>query len=244
MSHWVFILCVLFLLQARYCLGMGPFFFNLASIPFYFQFVGQLILLPHHCIAFAMISLNCACQASFGPAMYFSSLSSRCPAFLLGQYSYHLKHSLAHFISLGILGLLHSFGHPQPIPFLHSRGLFAKSFKLPRPDYHILTFRVCWPLHQPPLLIPLFGLLRSIFACFLFLMILMGLLLPSWAPLGPLAFFGAFFTILWACRLLFLPFGFNGFPYIASSSSSTLFYIVELLLVIRPFCQNGRQQWY
>ena len=51
--------------------------------------------------------------------MYFSSLSSRCPAFLLGQYSYHLKHSLAHFISLGILDLLHSFGQPWPIPFLH-----------------------------------------------------------------------------------------------------------------------------
>ena len=48
--------------------------------------------------------------------------------------------SLAHFISLGILNPLHSFGLPWPIPFLHSYGLFAKSFGLLRPNYHILYF--------------------------------------------------------------------------------------------------------
>ena len=49
--------------------------------------------------------------------------------------------SLAHFISLGILGPLHSFGRPWFIPFLHSYGLFAKSFELPQPNYHIIYFK-------------------------------------------------------------------------------------------------------
>ena len=129
---------------------MGPFFLNSALIPFYFWFVGRLILLPCHYIAFAMISLNCACWASFGPVMYFSSLSSCCPAFLLGQFSYHLRHSLAHFISLGILDLLYSFGHLWPVPFLHSYGLLLNFLSFLDPITISFAFGVCWPLHQPP----------------------------------------------------------------------------------------------
>ena len=115
---------------------MGPFFLNSASVPFYFWFVGWLILLPCHYIAFAMISLNCACWASFGPVMYFSSLSLCCPTFLLGQFSYHLRHSLAHFISLNILDLPYSFGHTRSI--LTFLWAFTKFFELSQPNYYIL----------------------------------------------------------------------------------------------------------
>ena len=129
---------------------MDLFFFNSAPVPFYFWFMGRLILLPCHCIAFAMISLNCACWASFGPVMYFSSLSPRYLAFLLGHFSYHLRHSLAHFISLGILGLLHSFGHPWPVLFLHSHRFLLNFLSFPDLVTISSAFKVCWPLHQPP----------------------------------------------------------------------------------------------
>ena len=75
MSHWVFILCISFLLWAGYCLGMGLLFFNLALVSFYFLFVGHLVFLPRHYIASAMILFNLclmgliwACPAS---SMYY-----------------------------------------------------------------------------------------------------------------------------------------------------------------------------
>ena len=55
---WVFILCISFLLWAESCLGMGPFFFNSSPVSFYFWFVGQLILLPRHCIISAIYRLT------------------------------------------------------------------------------------------------------------------------------------------------------------------------------------------
>ena len=36
MSHWVFILCILFLLWAGHCLGVDFFFFNSAPVSFHF----------------------------------------------------------------------------------------------------------------------------------------------------------------------------------------------------------------
>ena len=40
MSHWVFILCMSFLLWVGYCLGVGFFFFNSALVSFHFWFMG------------------------------------------------------------------------------------------------------------------------------------------------------------------------------------------------------------
>ena len=46
--------------------------------------------------------------------------------------------------------MLHSFRHPWPIPFLHSHGFFAKSFGLPRPNYHIFYSWVLLVLAPTP----------------------------------------------------------------------------------------------
>ena len=40
MSHWVFILCISFLLWVGHCLGLGFFFFNSTLVSFHFWFVG------------------------------------------------------------------------------------------------------------------------------------------------------------------------------------------------------------
>ena len=68
MSHWVFIFYVLFLLWAGHCLGVGFLFFNLAHVSFHPLFVGWLVLLPRHCIVFAMTSFNFVCWTSSGLA--------------------------------------------------------------------------------------------------------------------------------------------------------------------------------
>ena len=67
-------------------------------------------------------------------------------------YSFFWSYSPTNpFRTLGFLGLFHSFGIAHFILpyFFHSHGCFAKSFGLPRPNYHILTFRAYWPLSQP-----------------------------------------------------------------------------------------------
>ena len=43
---------------AGFCFGMGLFFFDLASVSFYFWFVDQLVFLSRNCIASTMVSLN------------------------------------------------------------------------------------------------------------------------------------------------------------------------------------------
>ena len=72
--------------------------------------------------------------------------------------------SLACFIHLGILGPLHSFGHPQPILILHSHEFLLNLSSFPDPITTSFTFGVYWPFYQPHLLILSFGLLWPIFA--------------------------------------------------------------------------------
>ena len=101
--------------------------------------------------------------------------------------------SLAHFISLGILDPLHSFGHLWSIPFLHSHGLFSKSFGLPRPNYHIFYF---WDLlaFAPTPFTNSFLWAPLTHPCLLFVSYDSHELTTSFlgAPLGPFTFFGAF----------------------------------------------------
>ena len=107
-------------------------------------------------------------------------------------------------IILGFLSLFYSFGHPWPVSFLGASlshlilflfstfpWVFAKSFELPRPNYHILYFWVYWPLNQPHLLIHFFGA-PSAHLCLLFTSYNSHGLITSFfgAPLGPFAFFG------------------------------------------------------
>ena len=119
-----------------------------------------------------------ACHTSF---MYYSFPEFILPSILVGLFLLSSWASSAHFIPLGILDPSHSFLLPT---FLWA---FTKNFRLPYPNYHILYFWVYWPLNQSHLLILFFRLLWPIFACFLLLMIPLGLLLPSlrlpWAHL-------------------------------------------------------------
>jgi len=87
--------------------------------------------------------------------------------------------SLAHFIHLGILGPIHSY-----IPISSCYVFWASLAQLPYP----LLSGAYWPLYQPHLLIPFFGLLRPIFAFFPFLIIPMGLLFPYLGSLEPVCF--------------------------------------------------------
>ena len=167
MSHWVFIFCTSFLLWARSCLGMGLSSFSSAPIFLYFWFVGGLAFLPCHFVASAMLLLNLCLWATFESALHFSLIQFMLPNIPVGLILIPSWASLAHFIPLGILDPLYSFGHPWPIPFLHSHGLFLHLLGVPSPITISFTFGVCWPLHQPHLLSPFFGLLRLIFTCFL-----------------------------------------------------------------------------
>ena len=57
---------------------------------------------------------------------------------------------LTHFILLGILGPFHFFGHPRPIPILHSHELLLIILGFPGPNYHILHFRGLWAFPPTP----------------------------------------------------------------------------------------------
>jgi len=119
------------------------------------------VLLPCHCTTPAMISLI--------PLPYcylWANRLKRLPCqflilFLLLVFT--AQHScwanpfrtlgfLSLFCSLGVLSLFYSLGVLGP--FHHSLPfslpwVFVKSFGLPWPKYHILTFRAHWPLNQP-----------------------------------------------------------------------------------------------
>ena len=143
--------------------------------------------------------------------MHFSLIQFMLPDVSAGLIPIPSWAFLAHFIPLGILDLLYSFGHPWPILFLHSHRRLLCLFGFPGPIIISFTFEVCWSLYQSHLLIPFFRLLRPIFACFPFLIIPIGLQLPSLGSLGPVCFLWSLSTILQAHGSLFLPFEFNGF---------------------------------
>ena len=139
----------------------------------------------------------------------------------------HLWASLTHFSLLSILGSFHSY-----ILMGFCKIFRASPAQLPYP----LLFH---------LLIHFFGLLRPIFACFPFLIIFMGLLLPSLGSLGLVCFLLGSFLLFYkpvdhySCHL-----GLMVFSYFTNSSFFTLCYIVGLFIAICPFLfsQNGHQQ--
>ena len=79
-----------------------------------------------HCPCCVALWLMLA-RPPLGLSYTFLLLSSCSPVLLLDLFSYYFGASLAYFILLGILGPLHSFGHPQPIPILHSHRLLINS---------------------------------------------------------------------------------------------------------------------
>ena len=171
-SLQAFILYVLLLSQAR----------------FYFFMAGRLTLLPCHLVIPTMLLFDlCQLGLFLGLLYAFLLLNSSSPVLSLGLYSCFfglpwpissLLSSLAHFILLGIPDLFHFLGHPWPIPILHSHGLLLSILSFPSPSYHIIYFRGLQAFPPTPIyLIPSFGFLQPILACFPFLIMPMGLLL-------------------------------------------------------------------
>ena len=149
--------------------------------------MGRLAFLPHHFVASTVLPLDLFLLGLFwschAPFSYSIQVAQCFRLILIPSWA-----SSAHFIPLGILGPLYSFGHPWPIPFLHSHGFFLHLLGFSDPIAVSFTFEVFWPLYQPHLLIPFFGLLRHIFAYFPFLIIPMDLLLPSLGSVEPVCF--------------------------------------------------------
>ena len=177
-------------------LGHGPFLPQFGLCFLLLLVYGSANIFATHCLA--VLGLLWACHV-----FIFSLLSLCCSILLLGWFSYHLGHpwpililwvSLTRFIPLGILSPFHSY---IPMGFLLNLLDFADPISIS------FTFVICWLLHQPPLLIPFFGLLWPILTCFLFLTIPMGLLLLSlglpWAHLLSLGAFLLFYRSVYHC---------------------------------------------
>ena len=130
---------------------------------------------------------------------------------------------MAHFISPGILGPLHSFKRPWPIPLLHSHRLLLSLSSFLGPITISFTFGICWPLYQPPFTNS-FLWAPSGHLCLLFTSYDSCGLTTSFfgAPLGPFDFFGVF--------LLFC-----GPVYHCSSHSSLIVFLTLLILFSSPF---------
>ena len=147
MSLWAFILYVLFLSWARFCLVIGLSFFN----PSLNLFVDRLTLLPCHPVVPAMLLFDLCllglfwvcCMFSFSSipiAQYYHWACTLAVLGFLGPF-HRFRTPLAHFILLGILGPFHFLGHPRPIPIIHSYGLLLSLLSFPSLNYHILYFR-------------------------------------------------------------------------------------------------------
>ena len=156
------------------------------SNPFFTPFASRLALLPCHSVTPIMLLFDscllglfwACCMFSLcliSVAQYYHWASIHAVLGFLGLF-HHFRASLAHFISLGILG---------PFQFFIPMG-FAKSFRLPWAQITIsFTFGVYGLFYQPLThLIHYFGPLWPILTCFLFLIMPMGLLLLSLSSFG------------------------------------------------------------
>ena len=146
-SYYVFILCILLSPWARFCLGIGFSFFNLALV----FFVGRLTRLPRCPVVSAMLSFDLCllslfwtyCTHSFCLIPVAQHYCWACTHTILGFLGlcHPFGASLAHFILLGILSPFHFLEHPRPIPILHSHGLLLNLLGFPGPNYYILYFQ-------------------------------------------------------------------------------------------------------
>ena len=180
--------------------------------------------------------LTCACWASFRPAMYFSFIQFTLPSISAGLNLILFWTSSAHFIPLGVLGLLQSFRHPWPIPFLYSHGLLLNLLGFPGPITISFTFSFTNSfLWTPPTHFCLLSISYNSHGLTTFFS---GL---PWACLFSLGHFLLFYRHVdhysYHSSLIF-------FSYFANSSFFTLCYIIGIFLAIGPFlfCQNGPQQ--
>ena len=141
--------------------------------------------------------------------------------------------SLAHSIPLGILGPFHSFKHPLPISFLGASlahliltfsWVFAKSFRFPQSNYHILYF---WDLlaFEPISFTSSFLWAPPTYLCLLSTFYDSNKLTTSFygASLGPFAFF---WTFLLFCRPI------DHYPCHSDLMVSSLILLILTLLIL------------
>ena len=243
MGYWVFILCISFLLRAEHCLGVGFLFFNLAHVSFH-SFVCGLAGAPTtllHCSYYDIIYLCLPCYYFWVYRLKHLSCQFLILFLLLvftAQHScqassFNISGFPSPFHSLSILGPFYSFLH-FTFPWV-----FAKSFRLPWPNYHVLYLWVYQHLNQSHLLIPFFRLLRPIVAFFSFFTIQMGLLLHSLGLPQPVCF-------LWSHLLFYGPmdhYSYQSGPMVFTLllSFSTVFILLGFFCHWTLLSKNGHQ---
>ena len=131
MGFWAHVPCLSLISWIWYCLGEGPQLPSPYPLLFYVcRPLGRVPTMPLHCFCYIIISplflvihgltSYCSCHAN--------PLSTSLP--LLGFIGQH-SCCACPFHSLGFLGPF------TPLYFFYSHGLFAKSFRLFWPNYHI-----------------------------------------------------------------------------------------------------------
>ena len=126
----------------------------------------------------------------------FLLLYSSGPILSLGKYSCCFRFPWPIPLLSGFLGPFHPFRHHRPILILYSHEPLLSLLGFPGPNYHIFYSWDLWAF--PPTrthLIHYLGPLWPILACFLFLIMPMGLLLLSLGSFRSACFFWGLFTI-------------------------------------------------
>ena len=131
MNHSVFILCTSFHSLGRVLFGYGP---SVLQFGPYFS-----LLLVCGSTNVPVTPVRCFCHVTTwlvlaGPAMYFSFIQFT----LASAFCWVNPHTM-----LGFLDLFYSFGHPSPIPFLHSHWLLLRLLGFPDPITIFFNFGVC-----------------------------------------------------------------------------------------------------
>ena len=166
-------------------LGQGPFLLQFDPCFFLFLVYGP--------TSIPATPLYCFCHVTTwlvltGPAMYFSFIQFMLPSISTRLILMPSWAPLTYIIFLGILDSLHSFGHPWPIPFLHSHGLLLHFLGFSGPITISFTFGGLLVFTSTPFTNSFFWAPPTHFSCFSFLIILMSLLLPSLGSLEPVCF--------------------------------------------------------
>ena len=202
MSLWAFILYVLLLSWAGSCLIVGLSFSNL-FLTFFWGSINTSAM-PSWCSCHAIVWLVLA-GPLLGLLYAFPLLNSSNPTLSLSFYSCYFGLPWPISSLLGFFCPIYSFRHPRPIPIpwaspAHSNSSFHGFLLIilgfSGPNYHILHFRGLWAF--PPTLsylVPSFGLIQPILACFPFLIMPMSLPLLSPGSFGPTYFLWGPFAI-------------------------------------------------
>ena len=165
--------------------------------------------------------------------MFYSFLQFTLPNIFARSVLMSSRASLAHSLPLGILGPFHSFEHTLPVSFIGASlahliltfsWVFAKSFRFPQSNYHILYF---WGLlaFEPISFTNFFLWAPLAYLCLLSTSYDSHELITSFfgAPLGSFAFFWAFLLF---CRPI------DHYSYHSGLIVSSLILLILILLIL------------